>query len=185
MPTKLSNSETQTLLTTLKSRFEKNSTRHKDFSWSKVQEKLEKNTNKLETLSKMEKTGGEPDVIDFDKNTKEFLFCDCSEESPKERRSLCYDTKSLNDRKENKPKDSAENMAKEIGIEILTVEEYKYLQTLGKFDTKTSSWLKTPEKIRKLGGAIFGDRRYDTIFTYHNGAESYYASRGFRGILRI
>ena len=169
----------------LKTRFFKNTSRHASLDWSKVEANLHNNPKKLLVLIKMEETGGEPDVIGYDKSTNEFLFCDCSEESPKERRSLCYDTKALNGRKENKPKDSAENMAKELGVEILTVEEYKYLQTLGKFDNKTSSWLNTPEEIRKLGGAIFGDRRYNTVVTYHNGAESCYASRGFRGILRV
>jgi hypothetical protein len=173
------------LLGVLKARFEKNMPRHKGFEWAKVQAKLEANPERLWSLNEMETTGGEPDVIGFDKKTGEFVFCDCSEESPKDRRSLCYDRVALDARKENKPKDSALDMAAALGIEILTEEQYRELQSLGKFDTKTSSWLKTPPEIRKLGGAIFGDRRYDHVFVYHNGADSYYAARGFRGLLRV
>ncbi len=173
------------LLSTLKTRFEKNKNRHKGLEWFNVQEKLEANSKKLWSLNEMENTGGEPDVIDYDKKSGEFIFCDCSAESPKERRSICYDHEALESRKEHKPKHSAIGMATDMGVELLTEEEYRNLQQLGKFDTKTSSWVKTPSKIRELGGAIFCDRRYDTIFLYHNGAESYYAARGFRGLLRV
>lgn len=173
------------LIETLKERFEKNTNRHKGIEWSKVQTKLEVNQKKLWSLGEMERTGGEPDVVAFDKNSNEYIFYDCSEESPIERRSLCYDGEALRSRKENKPKSSAIEMAAEMGIEILTEEEYRQLQSSGKFDTKTQSWVKTPIEIRKLGGAIFCDRRYDHVFTYHNGAESYYAVRGFRGALRV
>ncbi len=172
-------------LSTLQSRFEKHMHRHKGMAWKKVQAKLETNSKKLETLFAMEETGGEPDVIGYDKKSDEYIFCDCSAESPKGRRSLCYDEAALKSRKEHKPKDSALNMAKKMWIEILDEEQYRYLQELWEFDLKTSSWIKTPAEIRKLGWAIFCDRRYDTVFTYHNGAESYYASRGFRGIVRI
>ena len=158
---------------------------HKGIEWSEVQEKLETNTEKLWSLNQMEETGGEPDVIGYDKETGEYIFCDCSAESPKGRRSICYDHEALESRKENKPQNSAMNMADEMGIELLTEEQYRVLQRLGSFDTKTSSWVKTPDNIRKLGGAVFCDRRYDTVFLYHNGAESYYGSRGFRGILKI
>lgn len=171
------------LLNILKSRFEKNLNRHQNLKWDDVQKKLEANPKKLESLQKMEETGGEPDVVGFENG--EFLFYDCSPESPKERRSFCYDQEALDKRKENKPKNSATEFAKSLGIEILNEEEYRHLQTLGEFDSKTSSWLKTPEKIRKLGGAIFGDYRFGTVFIYHNGAESYYAARGFRGVLRV
>jgi hypothetical protein len=173
------------LLRALKARFEKNMNRHKGLKWSKVQEKLEASTEKLWSLGEMEKTGGEPDVVDHDKKTGEYIFYDCSAESPKGRRSVCYDHEALESRKTFKPKNSAIGMADEMGIEILTEEQYRELQKLGNFDTKTSSWVKTPSEIRKLGGAIFADRRYDCVFMYHNGAESYYAVRGFRGLLRV
>lgn len=181
---KLSSQEREELLSTLKARFEKNMDRHKGIEWSKVQAKLEADPGKLWSLNEMEETGGEPDVAGFDKKTGEYIFYDCSAESPKGRRSVCYDHEALEKRKEHKPKDSALNMAAEMGIEILTEEEYRELQKLGKFDTKTSSWIKTPPDIRKLGGAIFADYRYGHVFVYHNGAESYYAARGFRGSLR-
>ena len=173
------------LLQILKARFEKNMNRHKGLEWAKVQARLEANTEKLSSLNEMEKTGGEPDVVGYDKKTGEYTFYDCSTESPKGRRNVCYDREALESRKEFKPKDSALNMAAAMGIEILTEEQYRVLQKLGNFDTKTSSWLKTPSEIRKLGGAIFGDRRYDHVFVYHNGAPSYYAARGFRGSLNI
>jgi len=173
------------LLKTLEKRFEKNMDRHKGLDWSKIQKKLEASPAKVKVLNKMEETGGEPDVVGYDEKKKEYLFFDCSPESPKERRSTCYDREALDSRKENKPADSAVEMAAAIGIEMLTEEEYRYLQTLGAFDLKTSSWIKTPERIRKLGGALFCDRRYDTVFVYHNGASSYYAARGFRGSLRV
>jgi hypothetical protein len=182
---KLSAAEREELLATLKTRFEKNMSRHKGLEWAKVQAKLEANAEKLSCLGEMERTGGEPDVVGQDKKTGEYIFYDCSAESPKDRRSACYDREALDSRKENKPKNSALEMAAEMGIELLTEEEYRELQKLGSFDTKTSSWVKTPAPIRKLGGAIFCDRRYDTVFTYHNGAESYYAARGFRGSLRV
>jgi hypothetical protein len=173
------------LLKTLKTRFEKNTNRHKGVEWVKVRAKLETNTEKLWSLNEMEVTGGEPDVVGYDKKTGEYLFYDCSAESPKGRRSLCYDRKALDSRKEYKPADSAMDMAVAMGIELLTEEQYRELQQLGDFDTKTSSWILTPANIRKLGGAIFCDRRYDTVFVYHNGADSYYAARGFRGSLRV
>src|SRR5438067_7874778 len=173
------------LLTVLKARFEGNMSRHKGLEWAKVQAKLEANAGKLWSLNEMERTGGEPDVVGHDGKTGEYIFYDCSAESPKERRSLCYDREALKSRKENKPKDSALDMASAMGIELLTEEQYRELQKLGEFDTKTSSWVKTPSEIRKLGGALFCDRRYDTVFVYHNGAESYYAARGFRGSLRV
>ena len=182
---KLSSEEREGLLKTLKARFEKNMNRHKGLEWAKVQAKLEANPEKLYILDEMEETGGEPDVVDHDKKTGEYIFYDCSAESPKNRRSLCYDHEALEKRKEHKPKDSAINMAADMGIEILSEEEYRALQKLGNFDTKTSSWVKTPPQIRKLGGAVFCDRRYDTVFLYHNGADSYYAARGFRGSLRV
>ena len=181
---KLSGEEISQLLKTLKARFEKNKNRHNGLEWSKVQAKLE-SSNKLWSLDEMELTGGEPDVVGFDKKTGEYIFVDCSAESPADRRSLCYDGEALASRKENKPKSSAMEVAASMGVEILNEEEYRQLQALGKFDTKTSSWIKTPEEIRKLGGAIFCDRRYNHIFTYHNGAESYYAARGFRGSVRV
>jgi len=182
---KLSPEQNKELLGVLKARFEKNMKRHKGIEWTKVQTKLEANPDKLWSLDDMETTGGEPDVVGYDKKTDEYIFYDCSAESPKDRRSLCYDHEALEKRKEHKPADSAINMAAEMGIELLTEEEYRELQKLGKFDTKTSSWVKTPSEIRKHGGAIFCDRRYDHVFTYHNGAESYYAARGFRGSLRV
>ena len=181
----LSPGQREELLTTLKARFEKNMSRHKGVEWAKVQAKLEANSEKLWSLNEMEATGGEPDVVAFNKKTGEYVFYDCSAESPKGRRSLCYDREALNARKEHKPKDSAIDMATAIGIELLSEEQYRELQKLGEFDLKTSSWILTPLDIRKLGGALFCDRRYDTVFTYHNGAESYYAARGFRGSLRV
>lgn len=181
----LSPAQQSELIATLKARFEKNMPRHKGIEWPAVQKKLEAAPEKLWSLNEMERTGGEPDVVDHDKKTGEFLFCDCAAESPKERRSICYDHAALESRKEHKPKDSAVGMATAMGIEILTEEEYRALQQLGKFDSKTSSWLKTPPEIRKLGGAIFGDYRYGQVFVYHNGVESYYAVRGFRGALRV
>lgn len=173
------------LLKILEARFRENSSRHKGLEWDKVLTKLQTNSEKLDSLDQMEETDGEPDVIEFDKKTGEYIFVDCAAESPKGRRSLCYDHEALEKRKEHKPADSAVNMASEMGIEILDEEEYRHLQQLGKFDLKTSSWIKTPEAIRKLGGALFCDRRYDHVFTYHNGADSYYAARGFRGSLRV
>jgi hypothetical protein len=181
----LSSAESQELLGTLKTRFEKNMIRHTGLDWAKVQAKLEVSVEKLSSLAEMERTGGEPDVIGADAKTGEFLFYDCSAETPKDRRNLCYDRAALDARKEFKPKDSALDVAATMGIEILTEEEYRHLQSLGKFDTKTSSWVKTPAEIRKLGGALFCDRRYDHVFTYHNGAESYYGGRGFRGSLKV
>lgn len=177
--------QTEELFKTLRSRFEKNMKRHKGLEWAKVQAKLESNPGKLWSLDEMEITGGEPDVVGYDKKTGEYIFYDCSAESPKERRSLCYDRRALESRKEHKPKNSAIDMASDMGIEILTEEQYRELQQLGEFDTRTSSWVKTPDKIRELGGAVFCDRRYNTVFLYHNGAESYYAARGFRGSLRV
>ena len=181
----LSSEQCDELINTLKSRFEKNMNRHKGVEWAKVQAKLETDTEKLWVLDEMEITGGEPDVVGYDKKTGEYVFYDCSAESPKGRRSICYDHEALEARKEHKPENSAVEMARDMGIELLTEEEYRELQQLGKFDTKTSSWVKTPADIRKLGGAIFCDRRYDTVFVYHNGAESYYAARGLRGSLRV
>lgn len=177
--------EKSQLLQTLKERFEKNMNRHKGVEWNAVQAKLEVNAEKLFSLHQMEATGGEPDVVSFDKKTGEYIFFDCAAESPAGRRSVCYDTEALDSRKEHKPADSALNMAFVMGIEILTEEQYRQLQQLGKFDLKTSSWIKTPDNIRELGGALFCDRRYNTVFVYHNGASSYYAARGFRGMLRI
>ena len=182
---KLSAEQRDELLKTLKTRFEKNLNRHKGLEWPKVQAKLEANAEKLWSLSEMEGTGGEPDVVGHDKKTGEYIFNDCSAESPKDRRSICYDRAALDARKEHKPKDSAMDMATAMGVEILTEDEYRELQKLGKFDTKTSSWIKTPPEIRKLGGALYCDRRYDHVFVYHNGADSYYAARGFRGALRV
>ncbi|MCX6060409.1 MAG: DUF4256 domain-containing protein [Chloroflexi bacterium] len=173
------------LLRALKARFEKNMSRHKGHGWEKVQAKLEANTEKLWSLNEMERTGGEPDVVGYDKKTGEYIFYDCSAESPKDRRSFCYDREALESRKEFKPKDTAMDMAAAMGIELLTEEQYRELQELGNFDTKTSSWVMTPSKIRKLGGALFCDRRYNHVFVYHNGAESYYAGRAFRGSLRV
>jgi hypothetical protein len=181
----LSPEQRKELLRTWKARFEKNMNRHKGLEWDKVQAKLEANAEKLWSLNEMERTGGEPDVVGHDKKTGESIFCDCSAESPKGRRSVCYDREALESRKEHKPEDNAIDMAAAMGIELLTEEEYRELQELGDFDTKTSSWVKTPSDIRKLGGALFCDRRYDTVFLYHNGAESYYAARAFRGSLRV
>lgn len=173
------------LLRGLKIRFEKNMNRHEGLEWAGVKAKLEANPGKLWSLSEMEKTGGEPDVVGHEKKTGEYLFFDCSPESPKDRRSFCYDREALDSRKENKPKNSAIDVAESMGIELLTEEQYRELQKLGEFDTKTSSWLKAPAEIRKLGGAIFGDRRFGRVFVYHNGAESYYAARAFRGSLKV
>ncbi len=177
--------QSEELLSALKARFENNMNRHKGLAWAKVQAKLESNPEKLRSLGEMERTGGEPDVVGYDRKTDEFIFYDCSVESPSGRRSVCYDREALESRKQFKPKSSAMDMASAMAVEILTEEQYRELQKLGEFDAKTSSWLKTPPEIRKLGGAIFGDRRYDHVFTYHNGAESYYAARGFRGSLRV
>lgn len=173
------------LLLTLQRRFEKNMNRHEGLEWADIKAKLEANPEKLWSLGEMESTGGEPDVVGHDKKTGEYIFIDCSAESPKGRRSICYDHAALESRKEHKPANSAVNMAADMGIELLTEEQYRKLQEFGSFDLKTSSWVKTPENIRKLGGAIFCDRRYDTVFMYHNGAESYYGARGFRGLLRV
>src|ERR1700719_4035016 len=181
----LSPEQREELLRALKARFEENMNRHKGLEWAKVPAKLEVNAEKLWSLNEMERTGGEPDVAGQDKKTGEYIFYDCSPESPKDRRSLCYDREALESRKENKPKGNAMDMAAGMGIELLTEEQYRGLQKLGEFDTKTSSWIKTPSAIRKLGGALFCDRRYDTVFVYHNGAESYYAGRAFRGALRV
>jgi len=181
----LSSEQGEELLSALKARFEKNMNRHEGLEWNKVQAKLEGNPEKLWSLNEMERTGGEPDVVGHDKKTGEYIFYDCSAESPNGRRSVCYDHQALESRKEHKPKDSALKMAAAMGIELLTEEQYRELQKLGNFDTKTSSWIITPANIRKLGGALFGDRRYDTVFAYHNGAESYYAARAFRGSLRV
>jgi hypothetical protein len=177
--------EQEELLKTLKARFEKNMNRHKGLDWAKVQARLEANPQKLRSLNEMETTGGEPDVVGHDKKSGEYIFYDCSAESPKGRRSICYDHEALEARKENKPKDSAVNMAATMGIELLTEEQYRELQKLGNFDLKTSSWVKTPPGIRRLGGALFCDRRYNQVFLYHNGADSYYAARAFRGSLRV
>jgi hypothetical protein len=175
----------EVLLKTLKNRFEKNMDRHKDHEWAEIQARLEGDPQKLQSLREMESTGGEPDVIGQDGNTGEFVFCDCSAESPKGRRSVCYDRQALESRKEHKPENSAVEMASAMGIELLTEAQYRELQKLGNFDTKTSSWIKTPPDIRNLGGALFCDRRYNHVFVYHNGAESYYAGRGFRGLLKV
>ena len=183
--TELSRERTQELLTILEKRFVNNKERHVDLKWEDVQKRLEENPKKLWSLNEMEETDGEPDVIGYDENTNEFLFCDCAAESPKARRSLCYDYEALETRKENKPKDSAVNMANEMGTTLLTESQYLDLQKLGNFDTKTSSWLLTPPEIRTLGGAIFGDRRFNHVFLYHNGAESYYGGRGFRSLLKV
>ena len=185
MKKKLSPAESAELLATLKARFEKNMRRHKGVDWAKVRARLEGNPEKLWSLSEMEKTEGEPDVVGFDKKTGEYIFYDCSPESPKGRRSVCYDREALESRKEHKPKDSAIGMAAAMGVELLTEEHYRELQKLGEFDLKTSSWIATPPDIRELGGALFCDRRYNTVFLYHNGSESYYAARGFRGSLRV
>jgi hypothetical protein len=181
----LSQEQSKDLLSALKVRFEKNMNRHKDLAWIDVQTRLEVNARKLWSLHQMERTGGEPDVVGHDKKTSEYIFYDCSPESPKGRRSVCYDREALDSRKEHKPENNAMDMATAMGIELLAEEEYRALQSLGSFDTKTSSWVKTPSNIRKLGGALFCDRRFDTVFVYHNGAESYYAARGFRAFLKV
>jgi hypothetical protein len=185
MKNKLSPKQQDALFKTLKARFEKNMNRHNGFKWDTVQAKLEARPEKLWSLNEMERTGGEPNVVGFDKKTGEYIFFDCSPESPAGRRSLCYDREALEKRKEHKPKDSAINMAAAMGIEVLTEEQYRELQKLGTFDTKSSSWVNTPAGIRKLGGAIFCDFRYNQVFVYHNGAESYYAARGFRGSVKV
>ena len=182
---KLSPEQSDELLKVLKARFDKNMNRHKGLEWTKVQAKLEAETENLWSLNEMERTGGEPDVVDHDKKTGEYIFYDCSAESPKGRRSVCYDRKALETRKEHKPENNAIDMAAAMGIEVLEEEQYRELQKLGNFDTKTSSWIITPADIRKLGGALFCDRRYNTVFVYHNGADSYYAARAFRGFLRV
>jgi hypothetical protein len=182
---KLSPEESEKLLDILRVRFGKNMNRHKGLEWAKVQARLKGNKNKLWSLFEMERTGGEPDVVSFDKKIGEYTFYDCSEETPKGRRSICYDHEALEKRKEHKPENSAVQMAEDIGIELLTEEQYRSLQKLGNFDTKTSSWIKTPDDIRKLGGALFCERRYNTVFLSHNGAQSYYAARGFRGSLKV
>lgn len=181
----LSAQQQKELLNTLKNRFEKYPERHKGIKWGDVESRLKAHAQKLWSLNEMENTGGEPDVVDFDKKSGSYLFVDCSAESPKDRRSVCYDRKALESRKEHKPKNSALDMAAEMGVDILSEEEYRELQKLGEFDTKTSSWIQTPSDIRKLGGALFCDRRYNTVFVYHNGAESYYAARGFRTSLKV
>ena len=181
----LSPKQREEVLRALKARFETNMSRHSGLEWAKIKAKLEANTQKLWSLSEMERTGGEPDVVGQDKKTAEYIFFDCSLETPKDRTSVCYDREGLESRKEHRPKNTAMDMAAAMGIELLTEEQYLDLQKLGDFDTKTSSWVKTPSDIRKLGGAVFCDRRYDTVFVYHNGAESYYAARAFRGSLRV
>lgn len=185
MKKELSPKQREELLRTLKDRFEENMDRHKGVHWAKVLAKLESHPEKLWPLNEMERTGGEPDVVGYDKKSGEYIFYDCSEESPHDRRSLCYDREALDSRKEHKPKNSVTDMAAAMGIELLTEGQYRELQDLGEFDLKTSSWVHTPDEIRELGGALFCDRRYDHVFTYHNGAESYYAARGFRGSLRV
>lgn len=182
---KLTSTQTVEIINILRTRFEKNKSRHKGLDWGKVEERLKANPEKLWSINEMERTEGEPDVVGQDKKTGAFIFYDCSPESPKGRRSVCYDLKAWESRKENKPDTDAMSMADEMGVEILTEEQYRELQKLGSFDAKTSSWLKTPDNIRKLGGAIFGDFRYATVFLYHNGAESYYAARGFRGSITV
>ncbi|HTF30919.1 MAG TPA: DUF4256 domain-containing protein [Flavitalea sp.] len=181
----LSRQQANELIGVLKNRFEKNMNRHKGLKWANVEAKLQANSEKLWSLDEMETTGGEPDVVGYDKKTDEYIFYDCSAESPKGRRSFCYDGEALESRKENKPKNNAIDMAADMGIELLTEKQYRELQELGDFDTKTSSWVQTPADIRELGGALFCDRRYDQVFLYHNGAESYYAARAFRGSLRV
>lgn len=182
---KLSATQQAELLSIIKARFEKNENRHLGIEWAKVQAKLEGSATKVWSLNEMERTGGEPDVVGYDEKTTEYIFCDCSAESPKGRRSVCYDHEALLSRKEHKPQNNAIDMAAAMGIELLTEEQYRALQMLGNFDTKTSSWIKTPAQIRQLGGALFADFRYANVFVYHNGAESYYAARGFRGLLRV
>ena len=181
----LSKQDTESILEILKLRFQNNQERFEDLNWTVIRKELEKNLEKLWSLNEMEKTGGEPNFLEYNKDKNEFIFCDFSKESPSERRSLCYDNEALESRKKNKPKDSAKNIALKMGIELMNEVQYQKLQSIDQFDTKTSSWLETPENIRKLGGAIFGDFRYEQVFIYHNGAESYYAARGFRGIIRI
>ena len=185
MKKQLTKEQRESLLTLLKTRFTKNMHRHKDLDWKKVQAKLEANPEKLWSLNEMETSGGEPDVVKYDKKNDQYIFVDCSEESPKGRRSICYDYEALMSRKEHKPKNNVIDLATTMGIEILNESQYRDLQKLGEFDLKTSSWIQTPSKIRELGGALFCDRRFDTVFVYHNGAESYYAGRAFRGILKI
>ena len=187
MPQKkqLSEKETIELLDILQQRFEKNKNRHENLDWSKIEEKLNLNPSKLWSLHQMEISGGEPDIVDYDEKTDEYIFFDCSAESPKGRRSFCYDREALDSRKEHKPQNDVITAAKEMGVEILSEEQYRYLQSVGKFDLKTSSWIKTPKEIRELGGALFCDRRYNTVFVYHNGADSYYAARAFRGVLKV
>lgn len=185
MSMELSSEQREELLRTLKARFEKNLNRHKGLEWAELQARLEANIAKLWLLNEMERTGGEPDVVGYDNKTGEYIFYDCSAESPKGRRSVCYDREALESRKEHKPDNNAIDMAADMGIELLTEEQYRELQQHGNFDMKTSSWVQTPARIRRLGGALFCDRRYDTVFVYHNGAESYYAARGFRGSLRV
>lgn len=185
MKKELTKQNREKLINALKERFDKNSNRHKDIEWKKLQSKLEANVEKLWSLNEMENSGGEPDVVDYNKHTDEYIFIDCSKESPTGRRSLCYDREALNSRKENKPSNSAIDLATEMGITILTEAQYRKYHALGNFDNKTSSWVKAPNEIRKLGGAIFCDFRYGQVFTYHNGAESYYAARGFRGMLVV
>jgi len=182
---KLSKRETAELLDILKERFEKNKIRHQDLKWTAIEKKLTNDVSKLWSLNQMEISGGEPDVVNYDKNADEYLFFDCSAESPKGRRSFCYDREALDSRKENKPQNDVLTVASEMGVEILDETQYRFLQTLGEFDLKTSSWIKTTKEIRELGGAIFCDRRYNTVFVYHNGANSYYAARGFRGFLKV
>lgn len=187
MPQKkqLSEKETIELLDILQQRFEKNKSRHENLNWSKIEAKLNSNPSKLWSLHQMEIFGGEPDIVDYDEKTDEYIFFDCSAESPKGRRSFCYDREALDSRKEHKPQNDVMTAAKEMGVEILSEEQYRYLQSVGKFDQKTSSWIKTPKEIRELGGALFCDRRYNTVFVYHNGADSYYAARAFRGVLKV
>lgn len=182
---KLSAAQRGELLSMLEARFDEHMKRHRGLKWADLQAKLESHPEKLWSLYEMERTGGEPDVIGFDKSTREYIFYDCSSESPNGRRSVCYDRQGLESRKEHKPKNNAVDMAAAMGVELLTEQQYRELQKLGEFDTKTSSWLETPAEMRSLGGALFGDRRYDQVFVYHNGAQSYYAARGFRGVLRV